>query len=248
VIVLGLLITLGMGQVRSRRAAEALEESVSGTGSPTAWNTSPTTTMSAIEGLAVQDMVGEMQRVQGVRKVDRVPEIWLEGVYLSGASGYPEVSAFWSAYQAYVREMRTLESELFRRNLVRRLGEEGLSETMISIQLARALRAFADDRPRREGAYASHIELASAPLALHDFLVKHENEISYAPARTGLSRDPVTEAVPETPEIREEMNRRLDRVLSAMERANGERVSAKDDLPFVLHRTLSLVGESGVGG
>jgi hypothetical protein len=194
--------------------------------------------VSAAEASALQDLVTEMERLQVARGVDRVPSDWLEGLYLAEASRYPEVAAYWQHFAAYVEEMRAAESPLFHRVLLLRLQAHDLSEAQISMRLSRGIRSFEVDRPRREAVYASLTALSGAAQALHALLVSREDEISYEPAARGLSREPVTEAVPESAELRQELNRRLDDVLLAIEQLNGSRVAPRDELPLALRRGI----------
>jgi hypothetical protein len=198
--------------------------------------------VSAAETHALQDLITEMERLQVVHRVERVPSDWLEGLYLAEAGRYPEVPAYWQRYAAYVEEMRRSESQLFHHILLVRLQSHDLSQAQLSMQLSRGIRSFEGDRARRETVYASLAEVSRAALELHALLVAHEDDISYEPAAAGLSREPVTEAVPESAELREEMNRRLDEVFLAIERVYGSRVAPRAELPLALRRGI-LSGE-----
>ena len=194
--------------------------------------------LTLVEDRALEDMVAGMERQQGVYRVDRVPSLWLEGIYLAEASRFPEVRSFWERYATYVEAMRAAEGEMFRQHLVERLQRGGPSESQLSMRVARALRTFNADFGRREAVYNGMLELSAAALDLHEFLLDNERQISYAPATAGVSPEPVTEAVAETRELRQEMNRALDRVLVALEATQGNRIAPKDEIPEVLRRGL----------
>jgi hypothetical protein len=106
------------------------------------------------------------------------------------------------------------------------------------MRVARALRTFNADFGRREAVYDAMLDLSEAALDLHDFLVDNERRISYAPAAVGVSREPITEAVAETRELTEEMNRALDRLLAALEATHGNRIAPRDELAQGMMREL----------
>jgi hypothetical protein len=132
-----------------------------------------------------------------------------------------------------------VEEDLYREKLHERLAAQGLSEAQRSLRVARALRTFSEEVPRREAVYAGIASLAGAAIELHEFLVRHEGEISYEPAEVGVSREPVTEAVPENRRVGEEMNLALDRLFLALEATHGSRVAPRLELPLLLRRGLT---------
>jgi hypothetical protein len=198
--------------------------------------------VSLVERRAMEDMVAAMEQQQVVFQVDRVPSLWLEGIYLAEASRFPEVRSFWERYASYVEAMRAEEEQLFRQNLVARLRSEGVSEAQLSMRVARALRTFNADLVRREAVYDAMMELASAALDLHEFLADNENRISHAPASAGFSREPITEAIPDTRELGEEMDLALDRLFLALEATQGNRIAPRDEIPQALRRGLVSTG------
>jgi hypothetical protein len=195
-----------------------------------------------LEDRAIEGMVQEMERQQVVHGVDKVPGSWLEGEYLAEAGRFPEVRSFWERYATYVHSMRASEAQIFRASVLNRLRAEGVSESQLSMRLARALRTFNADFPRREAVYGGMLELSAAAIELHDFLVENEDEISYEPANAGVSREPITEAVPESREVGERMNRSLDRLILALEATQGNRIAPRDELPQTLRRGLASNG------
>jgi hypothetical protein len=194
--------------------------------------------MSTAELQAFTDMVTEMQKLRSEHQVSRVPNVWLEGVYFSHAIDYPEVRDFWESYLAYVRAMQATEGEAYRRSFVAHLEKQGVGTSALSMLLARAMRTFEADRARRDALYASMIEMGTTAVQLHDLLAAHEGEISFEPARAGVSRDPVVEAVAENAKLTTEMNDLLDRMFVAIERAQGERVVPRNELLLALERSL----------
>jgi hypothetical protein len=196
------------------------------------------TGMSTAELQAFTDMVTEMQKLRSEHRVSRVPNVWLEGVYFSRAIDYPEVRDFWASYVEYVRAMQATEGEAYRRSFVSHLERQGVGTSALSMLLARAMRTFEADRARRDALYASMLEMGTTALQLHDLLAAHEGQISFEPARAGVSRDPVVEAVAENAKLTAEMNDLLDRMFVAIERAQGERVVPRNELLLALERSL----------
>jgi hypothetical protein len=200
--------------------------------------------MSTAELQAFRDMSAEMERLRAQEHVTSVPPAWLEGLYLSGAGRYPEVRDYWQKYVGYVQEMQVKEADLYRRSFVRRLERQGVSTSAVSMLVARALRTFESDRPRREAVYASMLEMGNTALELHDLLVDHEGQIVFEPASTGVSRDPVLEAVAQNHELEARMNALLDKMFVAIEEAEGERVVPRNELPLLLAKSLIPSGSA----
>ncbi len=144
------------------------------------------------------------------------------GPYLANALAYPEVQRFWGRYLAYVEALATREEELFRSGFVSRLQAQGISGPVLSIRLARALRDFRADRPRRNETYGAMEELGDSALDLHAFLADNADAIRYAPVDQGVTDDPILEAVADDEEIREALWSRLERLADALDRVAGE--------------------------
>lgn len=194
--------------------------------------------MSTAELQAFRDMTAEMERLRAQQHVTRVPPVWLEGLYLAGASRYPEVREYWQKYVGYVQEMQQKEADLYRRSFVRRLERQGVSTSAVSMLLARALRTFESDRERREAVYASMLQVGKTAVQLHDLLVAHEGDIVFAPASSGVSSDPVMEAVAQNRALEAQMNGLLDKMFAAIEQAEGDRVVPRTELPLLLEKSL----------
>ena len=198
--------------------------------------------LTATESEALDDMVLGMDSLRVAFEVESVPAAWLEGSYLADAGAHPEVRYFWERYRTYVEQVRAQEAELFRRHFMVQLEREGVTGSMVSIRMARALRLFDAQRPRRETVYLSMLELADASLDFHDLLAEHEQQIAYEPVSAGFSREPVVEAVALSPELTAEMNVMLDRIFAAIEGVYGERIAPREELAGALARGLSAKG------
>jgi hypothetical protein len=233
-----LLVWNSIGRPSATAQAGAQEPAHAPEATSTALTPGVSAGMSAAEQQAFRDMSREIQRLRGEHRVTRVPSIWLEGRYLAGAQQFPEVREYWVAYSSYVRAVQAAEGELYRRSFVARLERQGVGTSAVSMLLARALRTFEADRARRDAVYASMLEMANTAIELHDLLAAHDSEISFEPASTVVSRDPVVEAVAENPKLAAQMNVLLDRMFVAIERAQGDRVVGRSELPSALEHAL----------
>lgn len=173
------------------------------------------------ESAAFRDMVQGMERLRERLRVDEPPPSWIGGPYLANAVGFPEVRQFWIRYLEFVDTLRLQEEDLFRSGFVGRLQMEGIRGPVVSIRLARALRDFEGDAPRRQETYGAMEELGLAALELHDFLVANASSIRYAPVDRGFTDDPVLEAVPVDAATEEGLWTNLDRVLAAIDAVAG---------------------------
>lgn len=157
---------------------------------------------------------------------ERPPQVWLEGVYLSSASDYTGVVRYWEGILRAVESVQEREDVLFRQHLNRRLSSAagaagGSTGTLAPEDVPRmeevARSEFQATASARDSAYLAVLDVATASLELHAFLLDREEDIAYEPySDPGVSRDPVLEAVPASPALREEMNTRLDRVIDAI--------------------------------
>jgi hypothetical protein len=151
------------------------------------------------------------------------PREWLSGYYLARASEFEQVPEFWEAYRALATDLRERDRALFTEALDRAL-EEVDEEVLPADRRPGARRHLADRYPHvretHEERYTQLAGAAEAAVALHRFLVEHQERIIYTPALgRGVSADPILEAVPATPEVRREMERHLDRVFEALDRS-----------------------------
>jgi len=85
-------------------------------------------------------------------------------------------------------------------------------------------------------------DLVNAALDLHEFLVRNEADIEYAPAAGGVSRDPVLEAVPVTKALGDQMWDMVDRITEAMDALGSLDRVTTDRLVSVL---LDRIREAG---
>ena len=146
---------------------------------------------------AFRDMVIGMDQLRGRMGVGTPPEAWLSPDYLAHPSEHTDVARYWGRYDSLVDALRAREEDLFRSGYVTRMQRKGITGTVLTIQLARALVEFRDDAPRREGLYRSMDELATAALALHEALLVDEGaRAGQAPGGTpGAARELEVERV-----------------------------------------------------
>ncbi len=143
---------------------------------------------------------------------------WLEGVYLAFASRYPAEGEYWSGLGALVRDFRLSEDSLFAARVRSRLEAQGLPDGDRELLFREALRRFEESRPARVRVYAQAEGIAAAAAELHGLLVQHEEEILYEPFTvSGVSRDPVIEAVPTNRPLAETMWSLIDRVTRGLQ-------------------------------
>lgn len=172
-----------------------------------------------------RDLAGALDNLQASLGVPEAPPPeWLHGVYLAQAGDFPEVDAYWESFRAYVRAVRSTEAELYRGFVRSRVLEMGLDSETGAALSARAMERFHAAEDRREALYSDLLGLADEAQSLHELLAEREASIAYEPfTRQGLSRDPVIEAVPEDPELAEEIWRRLDGIFDRLDWIQGVR-------------------------
>ncbi len=169
-----------------------------------------------------------------------VPEDWLSGEYLAQASAYPQVEAFWEGYAAYVEAAAETEADRYRESFLGVLEDADVEGPMRTLKLRRGLTTFVGQAPERRASYQSTLELASAALELHRFLLQSEAAIRFEPA-TGerLSADPVTEAAGTDEATQARLEAALDRVLEALQGVEGQEAAAAGSEPRWLVRMLA---------
>ena len=178
-----------------------------------------------------QSMVAGMDSLSRAHDVVEVPPVWLEGVYLSDASSYPEVEGFWLRYRDFIQDVQASDTALFRSGFVRDVTGEGLGDALLSMRLSRALGEFRDTQPERAEVYSEMEELARAVLALHGLLVERADDIDYDPAiQVGISREPVAEAVAEDTVLRDPMWTLLERIFASLDGLGGDLGGSRDNL------------------
>jgi len=175
-----------------------------------------------------------------------VPAVWLEGRYLAGAAGFPEVRRYWEQARAYTEEVRRREVELYRAAFLSAAEGLGLSGPVRSLRMATAVEDFTATAPAREGRYAHVWELAEAALDLHDVLVELEGRVTYEPIRgQRVSADPVLEAAGKDEEAQALLEMALDRVLRALHGPDGTELGDRSQVSGWLVRGLEEVGRQG---
>ena len=81
---------------------------------------------------------------------------------------------------------------------------------------------FGDRYVQMGAAFDDLTIVADAALDLHSFLVLKEAEIEYAPfTQSGVSQDPIVEAVPQTEQTRDDLWERLGRLTTRLEELNA---------------------------
>ena len=136
------------------------------------------------------------------------PEVnpeWLGGSYLANASSYDDIEAFWLGIERFVDEVRNTDLDVFHAKYVEQVAQTELDETQGALVTERADSGFVAARDGRFEAYSLMDDLVNASLNLHQFLVDNEELIDYDTAASGVSSDPVLEAVPATETLRDEM-------------------------------------------
>ena len=111
------------------------------------------------------------------------------------------------------------------------LDTTGVTGPEADLLVERARAGFQAGRSERRAVYRKLGAVVDAALGLHEFLLANEDRIQYDPA-LGSSRDPVLEAVPDTPEFGNDMWDRVDGItasldaLGALDRVTTERLLA----------------------
>jgi hypothetical protein len=142
---------------------------------------------------------------------------WLSGRYLANASQFADVGAYWEDLEAVLSEVRQSEAEVFATSFGVRLDSLDVGRADSTTLADRANAGFRAAQPDRDVIYDRLQALIDASLDLHEFLLGNEDAIDYSPSAGGLSRDPVTEAVPVSEALGEEMLRRVSAITRALD-------------------------------
>jgi len=148
---------------------------------------------------------------------DEPSEDWLAGIYLARASGYPNVPEYWSAVREWVQVSQISENALFREALRAQLDTANLAASDAEAIRDRALAGFQAAGSDRLIVYNQMLEVAERSIELHQFLLANEDQVTYEPAGSGVSRDPVLEAVPATETLGDDMWERVALITNAMD-------------------------------
>jgi hypothetical protein len=160
------------------------------------------------------------------------PREWLTGFYLANASRFPGVSDFWDEYRSFLMIMAPMDRAIYFDGVSEGIDSAGpLSGTERDALESYFLERYAVLSDHRNERYGYLAETARGAVALHQLLERHEAEIAYAPALgSGVSADPILEAViPEGP-IRREVDAALDRIFRALDQSRGGGAPSADGL------------------
>ncbi len=146
------------------------------------------------------------------------PNEWLLGIYLGNASRYPAVATYWESYRNLLREVRARDDQFFEEGFRAELQAANAPASNGELLDNRAMAGFEAALPDRQMVYDQLEAVITGALALHQFLVDNEADISYEPAAGGLSRDPVLEAVPVTESLGDEMINQMAGISTALDR------------------------------
>lgn len=194
-------------------------------------------------GAALDGMIAAIRRLPTEMKLPAEPRNdWLAGIYLANASQFPDIEAYWTGIGDFVDRVRDEDTRMFHEQYQTRLARAGITGDTAAMLLARADSGFLATREDRFEAYAEMDDLVNAALDLHEFLVRNEADIEYAPAAGGMSRDPVLEAVPVTKALGDEMWDMVDRITEAMDALGSLDRVTTDRLVSVLLDRLRAAG------
>jgi hypothetical protein len=174
--------------------------------------------MRQLAGRASGRMAEDMLALPERAAIPEAPsEDWLAGISLAGASQYPNVPDYWNAIGDWVAAARTAENALFREALQAQLDTANLAASDSEAIRDRALAGFQAAGSDRRIVYDQMQEVAERSLVLHEFLLANEDQVTYEPAGTGVSRDPALEAVAATDALGDEMWDMVGAITNAMD-------------------------------
>lgn len=170
-------------------------------------------------------------------------EDWLSGVYLANPDRYDDVLGYWQLLRAYLDQVREIDGQFFAGALQTAVSESGLDAEASDAVFARANAGFLAAGPARRRVYDLLEALIGASVDLHEFLLAHEGQIRYEPA-SGISAEPVTEAVAINARVNDEMWDHVLRITTALDALGTlERVTTERILQ-VFRRRLEMVAGS----
>ena len=141
---------------------------------------------------------------------------WLGSQYMADASRFASVGNYWSALDGQLTAIESREQEMFLAFYGEGLVDStGAVDPDAEVLTERAGAGFQAARPDRRVVYRQLRAVIDAAAGLHEFLLENEDLIDYRPEAT---RDPVLEAVPETPALGDEMWDRVDEITTALDR------------------------------
>ena len=193
----------------------------------------------ALRALVVANLAERVDEMREAHDLGEAPpDGWLTGRYFASAGDFSGIPAYWDRYRSFVTEVEAQDSQLFGEALDAGLSESPLEDEDRQVVEASLRTAFQDAAPARHARYEELQELSDAILALHDLLEANSEDIAYTPAfGQTVVGDPVLEAVPENPELRDAVNEHLDRTLEALDRSHGvEPVSTEELMAAMFER------------
>ncbi len=180
----------------------------------------PPTLVPRMRALATAALAGTIDQFRTEEASFGIPSeprsAWLGGAYLSNASKYPDIQRYWTLIDSFVDHVRATDTKVFHDQFAKRLDSAGIRGDTAQMLQARADSGFLATRRARFEAYDEMDDLTNAALDLHQFLLDHEADITYAPAAGGVSEDPVLEAVPNTKALGNRMWSMVDRITGAL--------------------------------
>lgn len=191
---------------------------------------------------ALAAMYGELEgRAFGPDDPEAPSEEWLAGIYLGNASNFDQVRDFWSGIAAFADRLRAEEVQAFHAAYVELAEADDFEGETLAMLVARADSGFLATRDARLTIYGRLTTLADAALVLHDFLLTHEPDIVYTPART-FAGNPIEEAVPATDQIGDEMWDRVEDITNALDALGTLDRVTRERLSTVLLRRVRDIG------
>ncbi|MEX2467775.1 MAG: hypothetical protein WD995_12765 [Gemmatimonadota bacterium] len=195
--------------------------------------------------IAASALTGMYEDIEGEAFGPEDPEApsdeWLAGIYLGNASRFDAVEVFWAGIGSFADHLREEELQAFHDAFVSRAEAAEYEGGPLALMVARADSGFLATREGRLDVYLRLGTLADAALALHDFLLMHEPDIAYTPART-FAGNPIEEAVPATAEIGDQMWDRVEDITNALDALGTLDRVTRERLSTVLLQRIQDVG------
>lgn len=183
------------------------------------------------------DRVEEFREAHDLR--DDPPQGWLTGRYFASAGEFEGIRAYWSRYRDFLGDVEARDRALFAEALEEGLAASELPSEDREVMGARLREAFEGAEEERQERYGELRELSEAVLDLHDLLEANAENIAYTPAfGETVVGDPVLEAVPGDPELRQDINAHLDRTFEALDRSHGVEPVSTDELMEAMFERL----------
>ena len=164
---------------------------------------------------------------------------WLGSQYMADASRFASVGDYWSALDGQLTAIESREQEMFLSFYRERLVySTGAVDADAEVLTERAGAGFQAARPDRRVVYRQLRAVIDAAAGLHEFLLENEDRIDYRPEAT---RDPVLEALPETPALGDEMWDRVDDITTALDRLGAlEKVTTERLMGLVMGKVQEI--------